>query len=232
MSGSSTSRQVSAKSRAMPSRQLISLAPFLAAVYRLWAWTWRVERVGGEVLDRALSEGAAVIAIWHGEQAIMCHPHGDRGIDVMMSMSRDGALLAGMVPRLGYGVIRGSSSRGALGALRSALRSVGEGRSPALAVDGPRGPIGEPKLGALHLSARTGRPVVYVAAYAAHAIRLNSWDRFVLPFPFSKVRIGYGRMSPPERPRAAVEAAAIELGVRMRALGEDLSSRTSPGRSS
>jgi lysophospholipid acyltransferase (LPLAT)-like uncharacterized protein len=132
--------------------------------------------------------------------------------------------LAGVIAHLGYGVIRGSSSRGGVGALRSAIRSIGEGRSPALAVDGPRGPALVPQLGALHLAARTQRPVVFMVAHAALAIRLSSWDRFVLPLPGARVVIGYGRMDAPAKDRPSVEAAARDLGRRM----EGLSLRLSP----
>jgi lysophospholipid acyltransferase (LPLAT)-like uncharacterized protein len=199
------------------------LAASVAMVYRAWSATWRVRFVDRHLLEDALGQGPAVIAIWHGEQAPLLHAHGHMGIDGMASQSPDGALLAGIIARLGYGVIRGSSSRGGVGALRVAMRAIDAGRSPALAVDGPRGPFHVAQLGALHLSARTGRPVIYMVARASRALRMRTWDRFVLPLPFSRIVIGYGRMSPPAKDKPSVEAAAAELGERMSGLGLRLS---------
>jgi len=199
------------------------LPSLVSGLYRAWSTTWRLRWKDRQILEQALAEGPAVIAIWHGEQALLLHAHGHMGFVGLASRSRDGALLAGVLKRLGYGVIRGSSSRGGLAALRAALRSVASGASPAFAVDGPRGPAHVPQLGALHLAARTGRPVIYMVAHASMAVRLRSWDGFVLPLPGAAVTIGYGRMAPPAKDRAAVEAAAEELRVRMEALAARLS---------
>jgi lysophospholipid acyltransferase (LPLAT)-like uncharacterized protein len=177
--------------------------------------------VDRQTLVQSLEEGPAIIAIFHGDQAPLLHAHGRLGIVGMASQSRDGELLAQLIRRLGYGVIRGSTSRGGMGALRAALRCVEDGQSPALAVDGPRGPARVPQLGALHLAARTQCPVVYMVAHASWALRLRSWDRFVVPLPGAAVTIGYGRMDPPSTDRASVEAAAEELRERM----EDLAAR-------
>jgi len=200
----------------------------LASVYRALSATWRVRSVDRDILEQTLEEGPAIIAIWHGEQAPLLHAHGFMGIDGVASKSRDGEVLAQVLERLGYGVIRGSSSRGGLGAIRGAMRAISSGRSPALAVDGPRGPAHVPSLGALHLAARTVRPVVYMVAHTTWAVRLNTWDRFVLPLPGARITIGYGRMAPPDAGRAAVVAAADELQRRMEALARRLSPRSSP----
>jgi len=141
----------------------------------------------------------------------------------MASASRDGELLAQVIERMGFGVIRGSTSRGAVGALRASLRAMDSGVSPALALDGPRGPAHVPQLGAAHLAARTQRPVIYMVAHTTWAVRLRSWDRFVVPLPGAVVTIGYGRMDPPASDKAAVRAASVDLGRRMEALAVRIS---------
>ena len=199
----------------------------ITLVYRAWSATWRVRLVDREVLESALSDGATVICLWHGEQAPLLHAHGHRNIWGMASKSADGELLARIIERLGYGVIRGSSSTGALGALRDSIRAIMAGCSPALAVDGPRGPRHIPHHGAMHLAARTGRPVVYMVSRASFSVQLKTWDRFLVPLPGARVTIGYGRMEPPGKAKQEVERASEELGRRMAALSERLVSRPS-----
>lgn len=204
------------------------LAWCVAGLYRLCSMTWRVRFVGRQVLDEALAQGPVVVALWHGEQAALLHAHRGLGIVGLASQSRDGDLLAKVIARLGYGVIRGSSSRGGVSAIRQALRAVASGASPALAIDGPRGPAGVPQLGALHLSARTSRPVVYMVSQVSHAIRLRTWDAFVVPLPFARIEIAYGLLAPPARDRSSVADAAERLKAHMGGLSAQFSRPSSP----
>ena len=198
-------------------------APLLAGAVRLLAATWRIERIGAELLDDAV-DGGAVLAFWHGEQLPMVAAHARRGFLGMASLSRDGELLARVIARLGYGLIRGSTSRGGRAALSESVAALREGRSPALAVDGPRGPHHRPHPGALIIAARTGRPIVYGVVSASPALRLSSWDRFIIPLPLARVRIAYGSLpAPPTDDPQAIEAARLALESEMVALSERLS---------
>ncbi|MDG1481549.1 MAG: DUF374 domain-containing protein [Myxococcota bacterium] len=199
------------------------LAPVLAAAVTLLAATWRVKRTDDHLLDEAVADGAAVLAFWHGEQLMMVPTHAQRGFSAMASLSRDGELLARVIARLGYGAIRGSSSRGGGDALRKSIALLGGGGCPALAVDGPRGPRMVPHPGALVMAARTGRPIIFGVAHARPALRLGSWDLFEIPPPLATVRIAYGRMEAPASDApGTIQAACERLGERMRALSAAL----------
>lgn len=196
-------------------------APVLSLVYRALSATWRVRYRHRELLETSLAEGPVVFAFWHGEQLLVIGPHAKLGLLGMVSLSRDGELLAQVLLALGYKVARGSSSRGGAAAARACLRQLQQGTSPALAVDGPRGPRHCVQPGAVTLSALSRRPILYVVAHARPAVRLRSWDRFVVPAPFARVTIAYGRMEAPER--GDLDAATAELGERMRAASAALS---------
>jgi len=199
-------------------------AIILVVLVRALRLTWRVRESGREILDDAVSGGGAVIAFWHGEQLPMVPLHASPRIAGLASKSADGELLAGVIHLLGYGVLRGSSSRGGASALRVAAAGLVQGVSPALAVDGPRGPRHTVQLGALGIAARSRVPIVYVVSQVSWAWRLSTWDRFQIPLPGATVRLSYGRMEPPGLERSALEAGAVELGNRMETLASGLSS--------
>ncbi len=198
----------------------------LVLIYRCWSATWRYRFVQRDVFESVLADGPAVFAFWHGEQLAVFAPHGHRGICGMASRSRDGELLARCIQRLGYGVIRGSSSRGGVTALRAAMTEMQGGRSAALAVDGPRGPRHEPHLGALRIASELQRPLVYVVSHARRAITLRSWDRFVLPLPFARITVGYGQMDITTSSRDALEGEREVLRERMETLGRAIRQET------
>lgn len=197
------------------------LAPVaLRWLYRGLSATWRIRYRDRALFDDALAEGPVVFAFWHGDQLLVIGPHAHRGFVGMVSHSPDGELLAQVLDKLGYRVARGSSSRGGARAARESLRHIQQGASPALAVDGPRGPRHRVQPGAVTLAALSRRPILYVVARAAPAMRLRSWDRMVIPAPFATVTIQYGRMEPPHRKQ--IEAARAALGEQMRAASASL----------
>lgn len=197
------------------------LAPVaLRWLYQGLSATWRVRYQNRALFDETLAEGPAVFAFWHGDQLLVIGPHAHRGLVGMVSRSRDGELLARVLDKLGYQVARGSSSRGGARAARESLRHLQRGASPALAVDGPRGPRHSVQPGAVTLSALSRRPILYVVAHARPALRLGSWDRMAVPAPFAAVTIRYGRMEAPHR--KGIAAAQEALGERMRAASAEL----------
>ena len=166
-------------------------ATLAATLLRLLAATWRVQR------DPWPGQGPAVVAFWHGDLIPMVALHRDRAstggsaLVGLASRSSDGDLIAHALTALGYEVIRGSSSRGGVAALRSALGALARGGSPALAVDGPRGPAGVVQPGAEALAVRQSVPVIW-GRVEARGWRARSWDRTLVPWPFARVRIRYG----------------------------------------
>lgn len=203
---------------------LRSLAPpALAGVVRALGATWRVHADEPPQVAAARARGPVLYCFWHGEQLPLAWLHRDQGVVGMASLSTDGEVLARVVTRLGYGTLRGSSSRGGSQALRAGIRLVREeGRSLALAVDGPRGPFHQPHPGAAALSAATGAPLVLVASRSRGALRLRSWDRFVIPGPFARLEVAYGLQEPPpSRSRQALAEATEALRQGLEALAPD-----------
>jgi lysophospholipid acyltransferase (LPLAT)-like uncharacterized protein len=104
-----------------------------------------------------------------------------------------------VVHRLGYVAARGSSTRGGGAGALEMIRLAREGRALGITPDGPRGPALVVKPGLALLAARAGLPVIPAAAAAARARVLDSWDRFRVPWPFTRVHVAYGE--PIEVPR-------------------------------
>ncbi|MGB0639411.1 MAG: lysophospholipid acyltransferase family protein [Myxococcota bacterium] len=189
---------------------------------RFLRWTWRVRFIDRHLFDDATKGGASVFAFWHGEQLPMIPVHAGSKVAGMASRSQDGAFLAEVIGAFGYTVIRGSSSRGGLAAFRSALRALQADVSPALALDGPRGPRHQAHMGAVSLAAHSGRPIVFAVSHAWPAVHLRSWDRFQIPLPWARIRIAYGEIPAPQNDRASIEAANTVLVKQMRGLHDSL----------
>ena len=181
-----------------------------AAVLRLLALTWRIRVENGAESSAAHAAGRRVIyALWHGELLPLLWHHRDRGIAVVISEHRDGEIIARIAERLGYTTVRGSSSRGGSRALIGLMRAIEAGRDGAVTPDGPRGPAHVFAPGAAIAAQRTGASILPVRASATRAWRLKSWDRFLIPKPFARVRVVYGALTPvrTESPREAADLA-------------------------
>jgi lysophospholipid acyltransferase (LPLAT)-like uncharacterized protein len=163
-------------------------------VVRLWRWTWRVdEQPRRAVLERARSgEGGAVWVMWHSRILLGAGTQQNQDLHVMISMHGDGELIARTVSKMGFTTIRGSSSRGGREALHAAVRALGEGRQVALTPDGPRGPRMSIQPGCVLAAMRAGVPIVPVGFEAKRCKRVRSWDRFMIPWPFTKVAVRFG----------------------------------------
>jgi hypothetical protein len=134
-----------------------------------------------------------VYAFLHGRQVGLLGYPRPRRVAVLASLSRDGDLQTRILSSLGFEVVRGSSSRGADAGLVALVRAVRGGASAAVAVDGPRGPRGVVKPGALFVARAAGGAVVPVSYAASRCLRLTrSWDHFVIPAPWSRVVVVRG----------------------------------------
>jgi len=133
-----------------------------------------------------------VYGIWHGHQFPLLPFMRCQGIGAIISQSRDGELIAHLVSGWGYKTYRGSSSRGAVAGLVGLIQHVRHGGDGAVTVDGPRGPIHEPKPGIFTVCRKTGAALIPMAARGSGLIRLKSWDRFAVLKPFSSYTIVFG----------------------------------------
>lgn len=171
-------------------------ARWIARLGSLLVWvlarTWRVRYTNGDQLTAARHSGQPVIyAVWHGELLPALWTHRNREISVLISEHRDGEIIARVAQFLGFRTVRGSTTRGAARALIGMVRELTNGYSVAITPDGPRGPDRSFAPGALLVAQRSGCPVLPVGIHASRAWRLKSWDRFLLPKPFTTVTVAY-----------------------------------------
>lgn len=141
--------------------------------------------------------GKVLLCGWHQQFfAIIRHCENYRPYrpSIMISQSQDGEMIAGVAAKSGWLPIRGSSSRGGSQALKTLVEKLAETGLAAHIVDGPRGPAGKLKRGAIHLAQATGAAIVPMYVAADKAWHFNSWDRFLLPKPFSHVTLRFGDM--------------------------------------
>jgi len=139
-------------------------------------------------------------AFWHGRQLPLIHTHRNEGINVLVSRNRDGQYVTNVLHSMGFGTVRGSSSKGGMEAVRIMSMKLRNGSDCAITPDGPRGPAEKAKTGLAHI-ARLGKlPVIPMGTSAWPAIRFSSWDGFILPLPFARVSVIEGRpIHPPVR---------------------------------
>lgn len=176
----------------------------------LLARTWRIRVVNGEAVEKLrASKLPFIFALWHGHLLPLLWHHRDEGVMVLISEHRDGEIVARAAESLGYGLIRGSTTRGADRALISLVRELQAGHEIAITPDGPKGPAGKFAPGALIAAQRSGSFILPVAASANRSWRLKSWDRFMIPKPFARVTVAYGLPTKvlATNPRAAVDEA-------------------------
>lgn len=172
------------------------LAAVLTPLVRLWGRTLRITRVNTDVFtDPNLRARRPVIILWHDEIFPLIPSHENEGMVCVVSQSRDGELLAQVLERFGFLTARGSSSRGGMRALVAARRIMEErGVGAIFTVDGPRGPRHKVKPGAVFLANLAGSPVVPVRAVMERATVFHkAWDKFQLPWPFSRCTVVYGQ---------------------------------------
>jgi len=181
---------------------LLVAAPLL----RLLASTWRVEW-RGVPLTRASGSSARLFAFWHGGLLPIAWAIRGRGIVAMVSEHRDGELIARILRRWGFALVRGSSTRGGGKVLLGMIRALADGRDGALTPDGPRGPFEVPHIGAIRAAQRAGVPIMPVRVVASRAWRARSWDRFLVPKPFARVVI---TADAPWIPGGGDDAALVE----------------------
>ena len=150
---------------------------------------WQVQ--GWENWEAANRDGQVPIyTFWHNRVFLATYFFQKRRIVVMTSQSFDGEYIARFIQRFGYGAARGSSTRGAVGAIIEMTRMMRAGAPTAFTIDGPKGPRYVVKMGAVLLAKKTGMPILPFTITAERFWEAKrSWDRFQVPFPFSRARV-------------------------------------------
>jgi len=210
------------------------LVPYLSAavafVIRLWMSTMRTRIVTADGREHPADPSVQqfIYAFWH--EGLLAPLATKPKIRVLISQHTDGELIAQICERLGIGVIRGSTARGGCQALLEMIRSAGGDSHLGITPDGPRGPRRELKPGAVMIASQSGLAIVPVGIGFVRAIRFQSWDRFALPLPFSKMVgvVGAPIFVPRDLDRAGltqwVKLVEMEM-LHLTALAEDWSHR-------
>jgi len=193
-----------------------ALGRFLIAfgfpLLKLWIWTLRFELDDRGGLPQMPISQRVIASLWHNRLLLSAHviwkftPE-RRGGAALISASRDGALIGNVVERYGFRPVRGSSSRRGTGALLELADVIASGSDPLITPDGPRGPVYRLGGGIILLAQKTGVPIMPMNFEYSKCWRANNWDGFMIPKPFSKVRVIYG---PPHFVRATSTNAEFE----------------------
>jgi len=174
---------------------------FLDAFYgilRAYCRTFRITIINeAPWMDYLQKGGSVLLCGWHQQffaTAAYFQQYQKFSPSIMVSQSNDGDIGAGLLRRAGWRPIRGSSSRGGMKALKHMIRELRRSRLAAHVVDGPQGPAGIVKPGAITLALAARAVIVPVSISADRAWFFNSWDRFMMPKPFAGIRFAFGEM--------------------------------------
>ena len=179
------------------------LPHFLYGLILVWCWTIRESRKTPEAEDfvRNLT-GNYILTLWHGHIFYLFYYLRRRpDFHLLISPSQDGDLLARLSKLMGYSVIRGSTFKKAVSSARSLIKVLRRGERIIIIADGSRGPRARAQAGSIQIAGITGSPLIPMTYGARRKIKLNTWDRFVLPFPFTHCSVSFGQsISVPHRP--------------------------------
>ncbi|MFH1414859.1 MAG: lysophospholipid acyltransferase family protein [Elusimicrobiota bacterium] len=170
-------------------------AYFLSVLFtlyiRLVGWTTRITYIGEENLPGK----PYLYAFWHRYILFVSYTHRGRAVRVLASTSKDGDVSARTNSRFGHRILRGTASSSREGA-RTALKIISclkQGNVVAVTPDGPKGPRFVAKKGTCYLAQKAGCPIVPIAWSSKRKKILNTWDRTILPLPFSRAVIMTGK---------------------------------------
>jgi lysophospholipid acyltransferase (LPLAT)-like uncharacterized protein len=191
-----------------PAKKL--LAKLLAISLKLWSKTLRIEIDEKSLrLLRAYSHTPKVCVLWHNRLFVASHLFQKyfRGIKMygLISPSQDGAWLSEIYRNVGIHAIRGSTRRGGRTAFLGMVDAIGQGHTVTITPDGPRGPRYCVKPGVAMLAKGTQAPILLAGIRMHRAWRFNSWDRFYLPKPFSRISTTFRIILPENYGRYSVE---------------------------
>ncbi len=155
--------------------------------------TMRIHTIGFDKARTEIESGRFIFAFWHSRILMLSYVYRRLGAAILVSRSEDGEVIAQILKRQGHKTIRGSTSRHGVRALARLVKILKKEIRPGVVVpDGPRGPRFEVQPGVITLAQKTGYPVVPLS-YSAERIKIfASWDRFILPYPFTDGSVIYG----------------------------------------
>ena len=181
----------------LPQRIVLRIIIWLGYwVIRLIGPTLRVSISYEDGAQETLEQRPLIASFWHSCMIPATYICRDLGVRVMSSNSYDGEYMGRIIRKFGFVAVKGSSSRNAVRALLGLRRALGDGWTVAFTLDGPRGPRHKVKPGPVALARSSGVPLTMFHAAVDKAWVLNSWDRMMIPRPFSRVLLRFGKMIP------------------------------------
>jgi lysophospholipid acyltransferase (LPLAT)-like uncharacterized protein len=198
------------------------------ALFSLIGRTWRFEVIAEEGVIPVLfgqRPGPEIYCFWH-QCVLPCtlYFRHSRAV-ILISRSFDGELITRTLRMFGFDAVRGSSSRGAREGLLGLKQVIESGRTAIFTADGPRGPIYRTKMGPIKLAQITGAPIGAFHLEPKHAWTVRSWDRFLVPMPFTRIAVSWAQWTnvPTDLPDDQFEQKREELNAaieraRLRAL--------------
>jgi len=170
------------------------LLPHLAAsALRLLHRTCRIEMIGEEFYRSSFDiEGPKIAAFWHFCYPSILYFFRDQGYLTIISRSRDGEFAARMVKKLGFFPFRGSPGKGGAAALKGIISAFRNGPGGGFVADGSQGPAQVAQKGLLLLAMYSGSPIFPVSFAANRCWRFRTWDKTLLPMPFTRVVGAWG----------------------------------------
>jgi lysophospholipid acyltransferase (LPLAT)-like uncharacterized protein len=214
---------------------LAVIPPVVWLLLRVVGLTWRFEVIaedGVEPLVEGRGAAGEVFCFWH-QCVLPCAVYYRKtGATILISRSFDGELITRILGLLGFNAVRGSSSRGAREGLLGLKDVIESGRPAIFTADGPRGPIYQTKMGPIKLAQMTGARIGAFHLEPERAWVMGSWDRFLVPKPFTRIVVSWARWTTvpaglsdlePKRAAEEFEAKRVELNeaierARMRAV--------------
>jgi lysophospholipid acyltransferase (LPLAT)-like uncharacterized protein len=190
-------------------RLLLAIVPRIVwALLLLVARTWRFEVIAPEGVTPVIEgqkAGAEIYCFWHQCVLPCTYYFRSSGAVILISQSFDGELITRILRMFGFDAVRGSSSRGAREGLLGLSRVIESGHTAIFTADGPRGPRYQTKMGPIKLAQLTGAPICGFHLEPERAWTLNSWDRFLVPKPFTRICVSWAQWTQVPRDLAQEE---------------------------
>ena len=177
-------------------RLLLAVLPrMVKMLLRAVSWTWRFEVIaepGVEPVIDGVNAGRNIYCFWH-QCVLPCTVYFRRShATILISSSFDGELITRILNLFGFHAVRGSSSRGGREGLLGLARVLDHAGTAIFTADGPRGPIYETKMGPIKLAEMSGAPIGAFHLEPERAWVMGSWDRFLVPKPFTRICVSWG----------------------------------------
>ncbi|PRX35722.1 hypothetical protein BX659_101216 [Orenia metallireducens] len=166
---------------------------FAYLLERITSGTLKVEVKNEDRLLKAKKSGKSVIlAFWHGQLWFPAYYLKNRGYVGLASQSRDGEYISRVFKKMGWEMVRGSTSKGGARSLLRLIKKLKSGKNIAITPDGPRGPRHQAQAGIVYLAQKSNSVIIPGGVAFSKEKVFDSWDRFQLPLPFSKASLVFG----------------------------------------